>query len=165
MNNFPYAFFNNRITSHCIGNFGNCSTHHPCGEDKADCHHDVQCKAGHKCGINNCRSSLGLERFYDCCIDMSEDLCTIENPCGVDEGDCDSHAACLEGLACGLNNCPEYLGFDSEIDCCYTPTQLTQIKSPNYPSIYPSNIKKTWLLTASMGSTINLQFHAFNVRF
>ena len=95
---------------------------------------------------------------------MSEDLCTIENPCGVDEGDCDSHAACLEGLACGLNNCPKYLGFDSEVDCCYTPTQLTQLRSRNFPSLYPSNVKETWLLMASMGSTINLQFHASNVR-
>ena len=96
---------------------------------------------------------------------MSEDMCTIENPCGLDEGDCDSDVACLEGLACGVNNCPQYLGFDTEIDCCYTLKLITQIKSPNYPSPYPSNIKETWLLTAyPLGSTINLQFHSFNVR-
>ena len=96
---------------------------------------------------------------------MSEDKCTIENPCGLYEGDCDSDAACLEDLACGVNNCPQYLGLNSEIDCCYTLKQITQIKSPNYPSPYPSNIKETWLLMAyPMGSTINLQFHSFNVR-
>ena len=149
---------------HCLGNFGNCSTRHLCGEDEADCHNDLQCKPDHKCGIDSCRSSLGLERFYDCCIDMAEDMCTFENPCEIDEGDCDSHSACLEGLACGLNNCPGHLGFEHDVDCCYTPIQITHIMSPNYPSLYPSNVKKTWLLTAPVGSTINLQFQAFYVR-
>ena len=29
---------------------------------------------------------------------------------------------CLDGLRCGLNNCPASLGFDSEVDCCYNST-------------------------------------------
>ena len=51
-----------------------------------------------------------------------DDFCTSENPCGTDEGDCDTHDECQDGLFCGSNNCPSNLGFNSEFDCCYTPT-------------------------------------------
>ena len=37
----------------------------------------------------------------------------------MDEGDCDSNDQCLEGLTCGLNNCPNSLGYGTEVDCCY----------------------------------------------
>ena len=42
--------------------------------------------------------------------------------CSENEGDCDSHVECQTGLACGLNNCPNSLGHDSEVDCCYQST-------------------------------------------
>ena len=29
---------------------------------------------------------------------------------------------CQDGLACGSNNCPDFLGFHSEFDCCYYPS-------------------------------------------
>ena len=44
------------------------------------------------------------------------------NTCSENEGDCDTHYECLDGLSCGSNNCLDSLGFDSEIDCCYKPT-------------------------------------------
>ena len=51
-----------------------------------------------------------------------DDFCTSENPCGTDQGDCDTHDECQNGLSCGSNNCPDSLGFHSEFDCCYAPT-------------------------------------------
>ena len=101
-----------------IDNFGNCTDSNRCGEDEGDCDNDSECKEGHKCGTNNCRSLPSLS-FYDCCYKLEEDFCTLENPCGVDQGDCDSNFECLDGLVCGLNNCPNSLGYDSEVDCCY----------------------------------------------
>ena len=50
-----------------------------------------------------------------------DDFCTSGNPCGTDEGDCDTHDECQDGLSCGSNNCPDSLGFHSEFDCCYSP--------------------------------------------
>ena len=38
----------------------------------------------------------------------------------MDQGDCDSNVECLDGLVCGLNNCPASLGYDPEVDCCYS---------------------------------------------
>ena len=86
---------------------------------------------GHKCGTDNCRISLGFESFYDCCYSLEEDFCTIENPCGVDQGDCDSNVECLDGLVCGLNNCPISHGYDSEVDCCYN----FSVGDPNFCTV------------------------------
>ena len=105
-----------------LGHFGNCSSSNQCGEDEGDCDSDIQCKIGHICGTDNCRNSDSFESSHDCCYNNDEDFCTIENLCGVNEGDCDSHDVCLEGLVCGLNNCPNSLGYDSKADCCYDLT-------------------------------------------
>ena len=107
------------LVQYILGSFGNCTSSNPCGEDEGDCNNDDECKIGHKCGTDNCRSTLGYESFYDCCDSIEEDLCTIESPCGVNEGDCDSHNVCQGHLMCGYNNCPESLNYASEVDCCY----------------------------------------------
>ena len=103
-----------------LGNFGSCTSSNPCGEDQGDCDLNGHCIQGHICGTDNCRSSLGFESFYDCCYSLEEDICAIDNPCAVDEGDCDSHEDCQHGLVCGLNNCPEYLDYGPEVDCCFS---------------------------------------------
>ena len=41
--------------------------------------------------------------------------------CSENEGECDSDNDCEQGLVCGSNNCLDYLGFNSEVDCCYGP--------------------------------------------
>ena len=51
-----------------------------------------------------------------------DDFCTSENPCEEDKGDCDKHSECQNGLVCGTNNCPDYLGLNSDMDCCYNST-------------------------------------------
>ena len=98
--------------------------------------------------VNCATASNGDDEFCYC------------NTCSENEGDCDSHDECQDGLFCGSNNCPASLGFDSEIDCCSS----TQIMSPNYPNPYPNYAEETWLITAPTGSIINLQFHSFDVR-
>ena len=44
------------------------------------------------------------------------------NSCSENEGDCNSHDECQDGLLCGVNNCPFSLGFHQDADCCYQPT-------------------------------------------
>ena len=48
-----------------------------------------------------------------------EDFCTSVTPCGGNEGDCDLHDECQDGLFCGSNNCPASLGFGTGVNCCY----------------------------------------------
>ena len=54
------------------------------------------------------------------CLNGNVKLCTSENTCGHDEGDCNYDNECQPGLKCGTNNCPTSLpGFTTTIDCCY----------------------------------------------
>ena len=63
--------------------------------------------------VNCATLSNGDEAFCNC------------NTCSKNEGDCDYHYHCYHGLACGSNNCPASISFDSEVDCtdsCGTPS-------------------------------------------
>ena len=104
------------------GDPGYCSCH-SCSEFEGDCDYHNQCQEGLHCRLNNCPASLGFDSLVDCCQQIgNEHYCTAYEPCEQDEGDCDSHNECQDGLFCGSNNCPASLGFDSEVDCCYKPT-------------------------------------------
>ena len=73
---------------------------------------------------------------------------------GVDEGPCAFDDQCKSSLFCGYKNC------NDTVNCCGE----NQFKSPNYPNRYFPNDEKTWLITALVGSIVNLQFHSFRVR-
>ena len=79
-------------------------------------------------------------------------------PCEVDEGPCVLDDECKDNLFCGYKNCPTSV--DNDGNCC----GRNQFKSPNYPNNYFLKDEKTWLITAPVGSIINLQFHSFHVR-
>ena len=74
------------------------------------------------CGLNNCPASLVYAPEVDCCYNATggdEHFCTIDNPCGVNEGDCDSNNECQTNLQCDTaNSCPAYLGFATDVNCC-----------------------------------------------
>ena len=73
--------------------------------------------------------------------------CTAINPCGVDQGDCDTTDQCKTGLKCGTDNCSIKTGleWDAEDDCCYTPGAIDMIFSPhlieNYVTLVNTNLK------------------------
>ena len=103
-------------------------------ELEGDCDFDDQCREGLRCGSNNCLASFGFEMHTDCCYSAdigSEQFCTTDEPCEVDEGDCDSNDECKNHLFCGSNNCPGSLGFSSSVDCC-EPKGDKSIKFINY---------------------------------
>ena len=98
-----------------------CTSTNPCGTNQGDCDTHDDCQDDLVCGSNNCLDSLGFHSVFDCCYApaVGEELfCTSANPCGVDQGDCNSNDECQESLVCGSNNCPDSLGFDPETDCC-----------------------------------------------
>merc|ERR1712032_1675457 len=59
---------------------------------------------------------------HDDCGHGDDDCCTPERPCGRNEGDCDSHDDCEEGLMCGVDNC-RGPNFDYTDDCCFSPSK------------------------------------------
>ena len=80
-------------------------------------------------------------------------------PYGVDDGPCIFDKDCKDDLFCGYKNCPDSFG-NEDANCC----GRNQFKSPNYPTKYFPNDEVTWLLTASLGFIIHLQFNYFQVR-
>ena len=66
-------------------------------------------------------SGVATDDIYIKCANEN-DFCSSQNPCGTNQGDCDTHDECQDGLVCGSNNCPDSLGYHSEFDCCYHPT-------------------------------------------
>ena len=86
-----------------------------------DCDSNDQCKENLRCGSNNCLDSFGFNAHTDCCFTAivgDDDFCSTDEPCDVNEGDCDSDDECKSNLFCGSNNCPDSLRVLSSIDCC-----------------------------------------------
>jgi len=103
----------------CSGeNNGCCTKETPCQLGQGDCDSDAQCAGSLICGRNNCPWGDG----DDCCSDVSglrcsgqnNGCCTKENPCNVNEGDCDSDDECAGSYVCGKDNCP----WGDKDDCC-----------------------------------------------
>ena len=81
-------------------------------------------------------------------------------PYGINEGPCVFDDQCIDNLFCGYKNCLALFSND-DANCC----GRNQFKSPNYPTNYFPIDEKTWLIIAPIGSTINLQFYHFHVRY
>ena len=110
----------NDVSIKCANEDDFCTPENPCGTNQGDCDTHDECQDGLKCGSNNCPDSIGFHSDFDCCYAPpvgDEDFCTTDNPCAVDEGDCDSSNECQTNLIC-VNNCPAYLGFNSDVNCC-----------------------------------------------
>ena len=45
------------------------------------------------------------------------DCCSVDYPCAVGEGDCDTDAQCVGDLKCGSNNCGALFP-NPDVDCC-----------------------------------------------
>merc|ERR1711915_1106686 len=103
-----------------------------------DCDSDKDCRAGLKCGNNNCHRDFEFLAHpeNDCCYDPKQNgvcdgklgtttCCTPDKKCGLGGGDCDSDKDCKAGLKCGNNNCHrDFLtSAHLENDCCYDPKQ------------------------------------------
>ena len=103
------------------GDIGFCSCQ-SCSENEGDCDFHHHCQDDLECGSNNCPASFGFDYNTDCCyahIIGAEDYCTWDEPCDIDEGDCNNDDDLCKGyLFCGSNNCPDSLGVSPEVDCC-----------------------------------------------
>ena len=57
--------------------------------------------------------------------------CTTNNPCNINEGDCDDDRQCAAGLVCGTNNCRATgitgSNWHSGADCCVGMTHFKMI--------------------------------------
>ena len=110
------------LNARCCFSKNNCVSPSYYGDDFCqDENNNLECNwdGGDCCGDN-----LNTQFCSHCdCLNGDVNICTAENPCGLEEGDCDYDNECQPGLTCGTNNCPRYLGLDETIDCCFKPDQ------------------------------------------
>ena len=102
------------------GDIGFCACK-TCSENDGDCAGSHQCQDGLRCGSNTCPESFGFDSNTFCChhaLNGNENFCTSDDPCNIDEGDCDTNEDCQSELFCGTSNCPGSLGFSPSVDCC-----------------------------------------------
>lgn len=83
------------------------------------------CHAGDCPPANNPKCSPTTWEGYN------KHCCTVEEPCGLGEGDCDTDDECADGFVCGTNNC---VGFPNpKADCC----QLPVMEGYGNPNCFP----------------------------
>ena len=102
------------------GDIGFCACK-SCTENEGDCDGHHQCQDGLTCGSNISPDSSGFDSTFSCYHAQNigdENFCTSDNPCKIDEGDCDSNEECQSTLFCGSSNCPDSLGVSPSVDCC-----------------------------------------------
>jgi len=122
-------------TAHCCVIAASDTGAQKCSVGQGDCDMDFQCEDGLLCGKNNCQEfNPNAEPGHDCCYiptsplnpdcDGSKDsknCCTVESPCHLGQGDCDSDDECQSGLTCGKNNCYRFNPDAHEkSDCCFS---------------------------------------------
>lgn len=109
-----------------------CKDTKSCDVGQGDCDTHDECLDGLKCGRNNClRDFKWGGTSTDCCFKPQAcdkdstnvwSCCTVDKPCGVGGGDCDTDDECQDGLKCSRNNCKRNYDFrQSRADCCYQP--------------------------------------------
>ena len=118
------------------GKIGFCACK-SCSNFEGNCDFDDQCLDGLRCGTNNCLDLFGFDTNTDCCYSAivgDEDFCSIDEPCEINEGDCDSNDECKNHLFCGSKNCLDSLVLSS-VDCCEPKgvKNITYYISSNYP--------------------------------
>ena len=51
------------------------------------------------------------------------ECCSVDEPCGLGEGDCDLDDECAGELVCGTDNCiQKNTDFTAKADCCQLPS-------------------------------------------
>ena len=125
-------------------------------------------------GTSPSRIALQLEltnrisSTYGSQVSGDDNFCTVDQPCGINQGDCDFDTQCFSGLKCGDNNCPTALGFENGTDCCDDPCsgfnmQNTTVQTFNYPYFYGFNYYCLEVFTATQGSTVSFEILDFAV--
>jgi len=81
-----------------LWHWNGCSKSKPCGVGQGDCDGDNECKAGLKCGLDNCRDfDVGAHPKADCCVEGVDSVKWVLAPRG--KGDCEKICA-LWGWTC-----------------------------------------------------------------
>jgi len=102
-----------------------CTSSSPCAIGDGDCDSDSDCVSGAMCG-HDIGSQFGATASFDVCVTAVRDCspatedwscCSPTDPCGDEEGDCDSDSECQTDMVCTHNVGTEY-GISTSFDVC-----------------------------------------------
>jgi len=106
----------------------------PCAIDSSNTEaawcHDIDCgtKVAMKMCPTTCQVGVGNPKCNPNTWEgYNNECCSVEEPCGLGEGDCDIDDECYGHLVCGKNNCRrDGTGFTIFADCCQPPEEATR---------------------------------------
>ena len=92
----------------------------------------------------------------------SAKVCTVSNPCDVNEGHCHYDGQCSRSLRCGENNCLQEAGYINGTNCCYDYCEqfldfATGILDYYHPEYHRDMEYCTWSIHVANNMTITLE--------
>ena len=116
-NDCPGTQVCHNVVNYILACFNTCTTEVNCSDDEFCIDHDQDAGTSSICaggGNPNCNPATWSEYNSECC--------SVENPCGEGEGDCDFETECIGNLVCGTDNCGPQFVYDrlstDKGDCC-----------------------------------------------
>ena len=147
-----------------------CSKENPCRLCEGDCRSDMDCVGNLVCqqkqgpgtvdgcsGFDPSNSDFCVEpraQTYDA-LPLGKPGCSVNNPCGLCEGDCDNDDECAGQLVCKQKNGPGSvdgcLGFDqSKADFCVEPLVAKAVIVTNTPA--PVSVTSNNVIASDSGN-------------
>ena len=108
--------------------------------------------------------------FEEGVTDNISNVCTVINPCDINEGHCHYDGQCHGSLRCGKNNCPQ--NSDHGTNCCYDycgkfldmENGILDFYLPD-GNYYKTMDECSWLIQVADNNTISLEFVDVDVSF
>ena len=93
-------------------------------------------------------------------------VCTVSNPCDINEGHCYYDGQCHGSLRCGDHNCPQESGYNNGMNCCYdycgqfldVANGILDFHEP-HGETYKDMEECTWNLAVDGNHTITIEFY------
>ena len=106
--------------------------------------------------------------FEEAHTDNITNMCTVLNPCNINEGHCHYDGQCHGSLRCGHNNCPQ--NSDHGKNCCYDYCeQFLDMENGRldyyfpFPNSYGDMQECSWSIQAPSNHIISLEFVKIDV--
>ena len=130
----------------------------------------IEFKSDEWWGSKGFKAKIHVELKYE---NLSVDACTMQKPCQIHQGHCQSDDECKGILKCGYSNCPAEQEYHQQSRCCYDycskwlDMENGTLMSPWFPDYYPGKLRCQTLITVGMTiagpRTITLEFLHFKV--
>ena len=99
----------------------------------------------------------------DANVDNATNVCTVTNPCDINQGHCHYDGQCAGVLRCGQSNCPHNSGYSYDTNCCYDycgqflDMATGVLRYPNVGEQYDNMQNCSWLIEVASDQIIAVE--------